>query len=102
MSATALFLLLGLVLAFAGVFATLFSGEKRVATRATETAPRRRALRTTTPAAGSAPGRAPVAPGARSRPLSRREREAMLDGIQNLVRDNPARTAALVRTWLNA
>jgi flagellar biosynthesis/type III secretory pathway M-ring protein FliF/YscJ len=100
MSATALYLLLGLVLAFAGVFAALFSGEKRVPPRAPEAPPRRRPARTP-PKAGSTPaGTAP--PPSRSRPLSRREREEMLNGIRNLVRDNPARTASLVRSWLNA
>jgi flagellar biosynthesis/type III secretory pathway M-ring protein FliF/YscJ len=99
MSATALLLLLGLVLAFAGVFATLFSGEKPVTTRSPEVAPRRRPVRTPAPDPASAGKSAPTR--SRSRPLSRREREQMLSGIQNLVRDNPARTAALVRSWLN-
>jgi flagellar biosynthesis/type III secretory pathway M-ring protein FliF/YscJ len=96
MSATALLLLLGLVLVFAGVFAALLSGDTRAsarsATRGAEPAPRR-----PTP-----PARTPAPAPSRSRPLSRREREQMLAGIQNLARDNPARTAALVRSWLNA
>lgn len=66
----------------------------------TDKKPRKKSRKSTGKPASKVELRQPASDSRPGTPLSAEEREAMLDGVKNLARENPKKIAGLIRNWM--